>query len=278
MEKLKIPHLEFHVAHSCNLTCEGCAHFSNHGHQGIISYEELKQWFSHWHKRISPTTMDILGGEPLLNKKIVDIVYLTREMWDDSNLKLLNLQTNGMLLYKYPDLPKALKETNIRLTLSKHGNSGSYLEKFNAAEKIMNDWKQEYGIETGIADCYNHWFTLYKGYGKNITPFEDNDPQKSWDNCITGQDCFTLNDNSIYKCAPLAYLPHQASKYKISNKWDYYLTYTPLQPGCTDEELAEFFSRKCESYCSMCPANPEKFQSRDPLTPRTVYELENKAE
>jgi hypothetical protein len=28
--------LEFHVAFGCNLTCESCAHYSNHAHAGNI--------------------------------------------------------------------------------------------------------------------------------------------------------------------------------------------------------------------------------------------------
>ena len=53
----------------------------------------------------------------------------------------------------------------------------------------------------------------------------------------------------------LAYLPMQANKYNLSQKWDPYLKYEPLTLDCTDEELKEFLSREDESFCSMCPAN-----------------------
>lgn len=275
MKKLKISHLEWHVAHACNLTCEGCAHFSNHGHKGIINYETLKKWYGNWSHRLAPRTIDILGGEPLLNKDIYNIIRLTREMWDDPNLECLNLQTNGFLLHKYPELPKVLKETNCRLTLSRHGNSPSYNAEFDPAEKLITRWKEEYDIETCVADCYTYWLEMYKGYGNNMMPFEDNDPQKSWDNCVTGQDCFQLLDNNIYKCAPLAYLPYQKEKYNLSSKWDHYLTYKPLTPQCSDFELKEFFDRKCESFCAMCPSNPKLFKNKDPMIPRSEYEKIN---
>jgi organic radical activating enzyme len=61
-----IPHLEWHIAHSCNLTCESCIHFTNHNHTEIVSIEKLKEWYSLWNKKISPKRMVLLGGEPPL--------------------------------------------------------------------------------------------------------------------------------------------------------------------------------------------------------------------
>jgi hypothetical protein len=67
---MKVSHLEWHVAHACNFTCEQCCHFSNHGHNVPVRYEEIEQWYNNWAHRIEPATIDILGGEPLLNKRI----------------------------------------------------------------------------------------------------------------------------------------------------------------------------------------------------------------
>lgn len=79
-----VPHLEWHIPHSCNLSRESCIHFTNHGHNEKISIDELKNWYSLWNKRISSQRMVILGGEPLLNDQIIDIIYLTKNMWKQS--------------------------------------------------------------------------------------------------------------------------------------------------------------------------------------------------
>ena len=64
---ISIPHVEFHVTHDCNFQCEHCGHFNQHKFRGThISLEELESWFKKWHKRISPKSMSILGGEPFL--------------------------------------------------------------------------------------------------------------------------------------------------------------------------------------------------------------------
>ena len=86
-----------------------------------------------------------------------------------------------------------------------------------------------------------------------MAPYEDNDPQQSWNHCVS-KHALQLHENKLWKCPALAYLPMQAKKYKLSEKWSPYLKYKPLDIDCTDEELKEFLSREHESYCSMCPA------------------------
>ena len=71
-----------------------------------------------------------------------------------------------------------------------------------------------------------------------------------------------------------AYLSLQKEKYKneLSDKWSQYLNYIPLDPNCTDSEIEEFFNRKAESVCGMCPTNPKHFSHEDPLLPVNYYE------
>jgi hypothetical protein len=59
----------------------------------------------------------------------------------------------------------------------------------------------------------------------------------------------------LWKCPPITYLPLIANKYEISEKWNDYLNYKPLDPECSDEELKNFWNSECLSICSMCPAN-----------------------
>ena len=108
------------------------------------------------------------------------------------------------------------------------------------------------------------WQKVYKGYGENIEPYEDNDPESSWNNCPTGQNCFQLHEGKMWKCAPLAFLPMMNKKYKLSEKWDRYLEYVPLSSDCTTEELQKFINRGAESYCSMCPSKPHYFMKDMP--------------
>lgn len=277
-----VPHLEWHIIHNCNLSCEGCMHFTNHGHDWIADIDTLKKWYSYWNERISPKSMAILGGEPLLHKNLVEIIYLTKKMWkqpkDNSYFEVV---TNGLLLdrEKHKDLPIALRDTNCHLSLSIHGSleNKKYVEKIDKTLEILDEWKYQYNIKILITDMQKFWSRSYKGFGINSLPFEDNNPEKSWNNCVAGQKCFQLYEGNIYKCCMTAYLQLQKNKYGnlLSKKWDPYLKYVPLNPNCSDDDILEFFNRKSESVCGMCPANPKVFQKNDPLIPVSFHEKQN---
>jgi sulfatase maturation enzyme AslB (radical SAM superfamily) len=276
---IEIPHLEWHITHNCNLSCEGCMHFTNHGYNWFVDIKTLSQWYSYWNKRISPHSMAILGGEPLLHKNVVDIIYLTKEMWKQPINSYYEIVTNGILLnkIKHKELPKSLIDTDCTLSVSIHAiknKSLEYQQKIKETIKIISDWKLEYGIKVKYMDSVNGWFRGYKGFGINSEPFEDNDFKESWNNCIAGQKCFQLYDGNIYKCSLTAYLPLQKEKYGplLSEKWNPYLKYIPLTPNCSDKDIIQFFNSGAESVCGMCPKNPQSFRKNNPLIPVSHYE------
>jgi organic radical activating enzyme len=276
---IEVPHLEWHITHNCNLSCQGCAHFTNHGHNWFADIDTLKEWYSHWNKRISPKVMAILGGEPLLHKDIIDIIYLTKEMWQQPKDSFFELVTNGILIdeEKHKDLPKALKDTDCTLSVSIHSIKNVSLEYSNKLKKslyIIKEWRDQYNIKIKFYDSFNVWVKIYNGFGVNSEPFEDNDPQESWNNCPTGQKCFQLYEGNLYKCSLMAYLQLQKEKYGtlLSKKWDPYLKYIPLTPDCSDNDIIQFFNKGAESVCGMCPKNPQSFKKNDPLIPTSHYE------
>jgi rubredoxin len=97
-----------------------------------------------------------------------------------------------------------------------------------------------------------------------MQPFEDGDPRASWDIC-PARHCKQLLDGRIWKCAPLAYLPMQKAKYRLSEKWDTYLGYKPLEPDCSRAELRAFAALEDEAACGMCAAKKRLFELPVPL-------------
>ena len=261
MERFKvidIPHLEWHVTHSCNFTCQGCGHFTNDGYREDFTVDELKSWYLPWIDKIRPRELSILGGEPLLNKDIIEIIYMTKEIWSIESDQVFELVTNALLIDKHPDLPKALSDTNCTLTITKHSDDEKYLKLFDRSIDKIKSW----GVEYIIHDAVDYWLKAYVGYGPTIEPIGSDDFKESWDNCPTGQENFQLYKDKIYKCAPLAYLPLQKAKYDLSNKWEPYLKYIPLSP---DGDIEKFFSRKAETVCAMCPKKSGRFKKPSPL-------------
>lgn len=269
---ISIPHLEFHVTHDCNFQCEYCAHFTQHKFRGThTTLEELESWIKKWYKRISPLDISILGGEPFLNPYLPEICHLTRKYFPFTTG--IDLVTNASLIHLHPNLWKDLIKTDIRLEVTIHSDSEKYAKVIAPKLKIAKEW-QDRGVNVIFYDTaltkfqnYARWRQSYKGEGENIVPYEDNNPQESWNNCLGKKICFQLHEGHIWKCSLLAYLPLMKRKYpNISEKWDPYLKYKPLTPDCSDEELSEFFSKGCESYCSMCPSKPIYYMdTKDPL-------------
>ena len=267
-------HLEINITYACNYTCESCGHFSNHGHNKVISLEEGKQWMTNWNKKINPKLFVIMGGEPTLHKDLVSYVYLVRELWPDTKIEIIS---NGSFLHQHPELPKAMIDTGTSLQVSLHDDSEEYKRRSAIKIKTIKEWKTQYPkLKLQLSPVYDYWLQIYNGYGDSMIPYEDNNPEKSWENCFCKQGSFKLHEGNIYKCALLAYLPMQAEKYNLSEKWDHYLTYKPLTPDATEDEIVEFFNRKSESYCGMCSASPHKmFKKQSPLLPVSYWEKLN---
>lgn len=253
---IEVPQLDLHITHTCNLTCESCSDFTNHKLTGMLSLQDANEWMLNWNKKLKPKQFILLGGEPTLNKDLVEFLYLSRQMWRESQLIL---SSNAFFLHLHPTLGRDLKNTDTILTISIHDVSKEYLNNIKSNLILCKEWMQEYNIKVSIILAYKKWRSIYKGYGSNIIPFEDNDPESSWKSCFMREfdddsHCYQLHEGKIWKCPPIAYLPLMAKKYKLSEKWDSYLRYKPLDQNCSDEEMLEFFSRGAESICGMCPA------------------------
>lgn len=256
--------LDIHITHNCNLTCDSCSDFTNAGLNWMITKDEFVSWTKNWNERITPDQLEILGGEPTLHKDLEEFLYLARELWGQK--QKITLFSNGFFVDRHPNLGKVLKETNINLDVSIHSKEKDYLKKLKDNIILMKKWREE-GTDIWFSDCFSDWRRIYKGYGTSILPYEDNDPQASWRNCITSPwKCFHLYEGDLWKCPPITYLKQLSRKYSISGKWDPYLKYEPLKPSCSDKELIEFWNSEWMDICAMCPAKKINVEVRkDPL-------------
>lgn len=251
-----IPHLEIHLAHGCNLSCESCSHYSNQGHKGIISLTEAEHSMELWNRRLAPHTFSLLGGEPSIHPHLPEFVLLARRLWPSAHLRLV---TNGFFLHRHPALPAILqRDPNTGIYLSIHHAGPEYTEKLQPVMMLLKNWVRNYRIRVNIYLSFKHWTRVYQGSGSAMEPFQDGQPRQSWERC-PAKSYPQLFEGKIWKCAPLAYLKLQDAKYRLSDSWQPYLHYQPLKPDCTDEQLAAFFRREEEPFCGMCPANPERF-------------------
>jgi organic radical activating enzyme len=259
--------LEIHVAHGCNLACESCSHYSNHAHKGMLSLAQADEWMRPWAWRLRPKSVSLLGGEPTINPELTGFIPLTRGHFPDAQLRLV---TNGFFLERHPDLPKEMVAAgNAMLYVSVHHESPEYAKKLAPVLALLNEWKAKYKLPVTLYLSAKGWTRRYHGFGSTMEPYKDNNPRKSWETCV-GRTCTQLFEGKIWKCPPLAYLPMQNEKYKLSESWAPYLKYQPLPAESTDAEMNAFFDREEEAVCGMCPAKPERLVLPLPLRKSAV--------
>lgn len=260
MPRLRI--LELHVTHQCNLACDSCSHYSNHGHAGQTSVWEAEQWLGAWSSRLAVDHFRLLGGEPTIHPELPAFVLLVRRFWPQSRIRIV---TNGFFLHRHPDLPAAISSVgNADIAVSVHHGSDEYRKRLRPVFKLLEQWKRDHGISVEIKQSYSHWTQRYHGFGEGMSPFEDGLPRRSWEICPARR-CKQLYQGKLWKCAPLAYLQLQNAKYKLSEKWQVPLAYKALDPICSDRELKQFLALEDEPVCSMCPADRVPFTLPIPL-------------
>ncbi len=255
---LVVPKLEMHLAHACNLACDGCTHYSNYGMRGLVRYAEAAGWLRAWSEHVRPINFSFLGGEPTLNPEVPDYLHLGRELWPKARIRLVS---NGLLLDRRESIWPALQETRAILVISIHSRRAAYQRRVQPMLQLARARCRELGIDLELRRSWDNWYRTYRGSGRDMLPFAAGDPRASWANC-ENKICFTLHQGALWKCPPLAYLPMVARLFQLERKseWRPYLAYEPLRLGSSEREIAAFFSRKAESCCGMCPTRFDYFE------------------
>lgn len=132
-----LDYLEFHLADHCNLNCAGCLHYSPFAEERLADVDTVRRDFSRLHDLFGNIRhVRIMGGEPLLNPRVVEFARIVREAFPRARIMVV---TNGILLGKFIGLkelaalgvgidwtkypPAVKKESEIRQTCAEAGVS-----------------------------------------------------------------------------------------------------------------------------------------------------------
>ena len=255
-----------HCTHACNLNCQSCSHYSNHHHGGAVPVEVAEQEIQLWNNRILPRRFAVLGGEPSLHPQLAEFVKMAIRSWPKSEI---GVTSNGFGLSKHKKLWEVMSGQNANLTISKHSEDPSYLEKFNENMRVIEILCSKHQVPLRVLNSVGSWRNQYFGYGHTMMPYQEGDSRTSWKNCRAKR-CHTLFEGKIWKCPPLAFLKLQKKKFNLHQIWDQYLLYEKegaLYSSATDQEIKDWLSREDETYCSMCPKNPKILDLPNPLLP-----------
>jgi organic radical activating enzyme len=264
MSKIKIQKLEYHLTNSCNLSCSGCSHYSNLIKGNTQNTEDFSQNLNSWSRYLDIDRFNFLGGEPFINKKILQFCDIARETLKDSEISIF---TNGLLLEKInaKEYAENFRRNKIQIQMTYHSFDKEYKEKIKYNIGILKAWSEDYNIRVTYKDGVNNWTKRYiQNQDGTISPFNDNNPSKSWEVCSCKY-ATTMVDDRIYKCAPIAYLSYVKEAGKLSPDFDKYLdSYKPISHKDSADKIKAFFDEnfKPEFTCGMCPAKSIKFKNK----------------
>ena len=136
VDKPQIPYIETNITNHCNLNCKYCFSFSPLVSEDFADLEQYKKDISELSKKVDIYVIRLLGGEPLLNKRINEFIEVTRKGFPCANIAIL---TNGILLPAMKeDFWKCCIDNNIRIDISlypgvsdKHQEYIDVLKKYN---------------------------------------------------------------------------------------------------------------------------------------------------
>ena len=249
---IELPALEYHVAHTCNLSCEQCSHYSNfHPSVPMPTPEETAEEYAAWNNRLRPRRFALLGGEPTLNPRLVEHVRLARRAWPDSDLMLVS---NGLLLHRHPELPRVLVETNCRLDVSQHGTAPRYPKEFANVKRLLWRWRSEYpGIRIKIRQSHRGWVRQYRVVDGKPMPFQS-DPKAAYRVCLQ-KACTQLYRGCLVKCPAIAYFKVMESHLKLEAilEWEKFRDYRGCSSKASDAVINAFIATGAIDQCGLCP-------------------------
>jgi organic radical activating enzyme len=257
--KIRRPYIEYSVSDSCTLKCDNCTHFSPYFKTYFPTVESYEKDITALANVIRVRKLRLLGGEPFLNKNILDFIEIGKRSGISNQVGVC---TNGTLYKKISDdIFKKLDYLDVDL----YPNTG--LDNFDAAT-LFTEKSKEFKFKLRLI----HKDSFLKINIDKKLP--DGKTQKIWDECNIAHtwQCIIFREGYVYRCAK----PIHQNKYfdHIGVKTD--IDYTKVD-GCPIEQdnlrsrLEEYLTRKepLES-CKFClgtsgPREPHRQLNRDEI-------------
>lgn len=227
---------EYDIISTCNLNCEGCTHYAPIGdNEDVLSIEKADIELKLLSNIISDhcNTINIMGGEPLLNPNIIEILSLTRKYFPKTEIQIV---TNGILLADMePDFWQACNELSVGIALTVY----PIKIRLDKITSCANEYKVPYSLYRNGKYFYHF---LLDEFGKQ-------DINDSYIKCNLKN--FPLyHDGKLYPCTIAGCV------YKLNNYYNVNFEVSENDCLCIDaettlEDVYEFLGKPV-SFCKYC--------------------------
>jgi organic radical activating enzyme len=193
-ELYRIEKLEYDVTNECNLKCDQCDHlapFFNGGDTEFnrsINLEEFSRQLMLLAKHLHTNSFWILGGEPLLQKQLLDYLACLRSSGITDKIVLV---TNGLMLAQQPD---ALFHAVDKIMISLYSSTPIPQQSLHKIVRRCETARVELG------------FFSKSHFRKTIVAKRNDDPHQVgliFQTCTNAWNwhCHAIHDGHLYRCA-----------------------------------------------------------------------------
>jgi len=273
--KYELKYLDVMVQYACSLSCRGCIVMSNYNRKGHVPWSDGEQWLKEWSKRVTLREVNLMGGEPLLNKDLKNWMYGLREYFPTARVKLI---TNGFHYFVRPDLYNWCKELgNVLIQTSLHfypppqeyiDNVKFFLQHsdwkitatpFAPSDKLIKLKDRNADIKWHM-NIFGEFRRPFMGEGPRLMPADNKDYIGAHKVC-GGPNSPTLYKNKLYKCPAVANLDDTLTLFNIrdSEAWQPYLN-TGLSYDDNLDEFVNNIKKPNHVVCKACSSNPDEIE------------------
>lgn len=234
IDKPYLNQLQVNLEDDCNLNCKGCSHYANlFPKDSHLNYESFCKDLKKLSENLFIMNFQMLGGEPLLNKDIVEYMKAVRKHLPITNIFIVS---NGLLICKQNEaFFEACKKYDINFTITGYRPTINILDEI---KHILNDHGINYNI---IEDQFS--------FGKNLDLEGGADPKIAYRNCRQSN-CHFIRDGKLYKC------PFSALANTLFNHYDLPIRFNGgidiYDKDLVWKDVAYDLEEKCIDECRYC--------------------------
>lgn len=251
-----INYVDINVVDHCNLKCKYCANFCPLAHEKYLDVEEFDKDCNRLSSLSSGKikTIRLLGGEPLLHHRLIEIMAVTRKHFPLSGIDLV---TNGLLLLR---MPRAFwtqcKVCDIKVAISHYPIELNYAKIKSIAK--------EYGVKTiyGKKPRGMYKWILDINGGQDI--------KESHAYCFRANQCTVLQEGKIYACSLppwINYFNEYFGKDLRINEGDYIDIYKVKK----FEDILRFLGKPIP-FCKYCNTKKMVYSNRWEISKKEIIE------
>lgn len=199
--KPRLYQVEIELSEGCNLNCKGCFQFSNLVEGKNFAdlkvfendLEQLKKIF--W----GVGKIKLLGGEPLLNPNFLLYIKKAREIFPDSDIRLVS---NGLLIPKLSRAAlKEIKNNNCTIDISNYPPTRKKLGS-------ITSYLKEVGVSYTVSLPINIFF-------KGLLTKPSESPDAAFNNCIFTH-CHALSNGKLAACTHQFYISRLNTAFELN--------------------------------------------------------------